>query len=49
MLIQVLLLFTEDFASLRSLPNCGIYTCSDSAKMVAKETIKIKTQFLLVG
>lgn len=36
---------TEDFASLRSLPNCSIYTCSDSvsAKMVAKETIKIKT------
>ncbi len=36
---------TEDFASLRSLPNCSIYTCSDgeSAKMVAKETLKIKT------
>ena len=36
---------TEDFASLRSLPNCNIYTCSDAeaAKMVAKETLKIKT------
>ena len=36
---------TEDFASLRSLPNCNIYTCSDlvSATMVAKETLKIKT------
>lgn len=36
---------TEDFASLRSLPNCNIYTCSDaeSAAMVAKETLKIKT------
>ena len=36
---------TEDFASLRSLPNCSIYTCSDaeSAAMVARETLKIKT------
>ncbi len=36
---------TEDFASLRSLPNCNIYTCSDAeaAKMVAKETLRIKT------
>lgn len=36
---------TEDFATLRSLPNCNIYTCSDaeSAKMVARETLKIKT------
>ena len=36
---------TEDFASLRSLPNCNIYTCSDpqAATMVAKETLKIKT------
>jgi len=36
---------TEDFASLRSLPNSIIYTCSDaeSAKMVARETLKIKT------
>tara|TARA_Y100001936_G_C16004127_1_gene629624 strand:- start:71 stop:1012 length:942 start_codon:yes stop_codon:yes gene_type:complete len=36
---------TEDFASLRSLPNCNIYTCSDSetAKMVAKETLRVKT------
>ena len=36
---------TEDFASLRSLPNCSIYTCSDAetAAMVARETLKIKT------
>jgi transketolase len=34
---------TEDFACLRSLPNCYIFTASDpgSAKLIAKETLKI--------
>jgi transketolase len=36
---------TEDFACLRSLSNCTIYTASDpeAAKLIAKKTLKLKT------
>ena len=39
---------TEDFACLRSLSNCYIFTASDPemAKLIAKESLKLRNQFL---